>query len=197
METNLNGNYWQARYEENKTGWDLGAVSPPLKAYFDQLKDKQLEILIPGAGNGYEAEYLHKNDFSQVFVADIAPAPLKALKQRVPDFPKEHLFLQDFFALQQTFDLIVEQTFFCALDPALRPAYARKVSELLKSGDKLVGLLFNTEFSNPGPPFGGNENEYRTYFEPYFNFRTFATATNSVKPRQGNELFMVLEKKQN
>jgi hypothetical protein len=42
----------------NETGWDLGQVSPPLKAYIDQLTDKNLRILIPGCGNSYEAEYL-------------------------------------------------------------------------------------------------------------------------------------------
>jgi hypothetical protein len=59
----------------------------------------------------------------------------------------------------------------------------------------LVGLLFNSEFEKPGPPFGGTAEEYKSYFEPYFHFRTFETATNSVKPRAGSELFIILERK--
>ena len=39
-------NYWEDRYDANLTGWDMGKVSPPLKDYFDQLKDKSLKILI-------------------------------------------------------------------------------------------------------------------------------------------------------
>lgn len=195
METNLTPNYWQARYVQGQTGWDLGAVSPPLKAYFDQLNSPKISILIPGAGNAYEAEYLHHKGFNQVFVADIAEAPLAALQKRVPDFPASHLLLQNFFTLTQQFDLIVEQTFFCAIDPALRPAYARKCAELLKPGGKLVGLLFNIAFEKAGPPFGGSQQEYQTYFEPYFHFHTFAPANNSIKPRAGHELFMILEKK--
>jgi SAM-dependent methyltransferase len=195
METNFTPDYWQGRYETKQTGWDLGAVSPPLQTYFDLLSDKNLKILIPGCGNAYEAEYLHHYGFRNVYLADIAAAPLEAFRKRVPDFPAEHLLHIDFFELQDQFDLIIEQTFFCAIDPGLRPAYAQKCFELLKPGGKLVGLLFNTEFSLPGPPFGGSEKEYRTYFEPYFHFRTFETATNSVKPREGRELFMILERK--
>jgi len=195
METNLNSSYWQTRYTNAETGWDLGTVSPPLKAYAEQLPRHTIKILIPGAGNAYEAEFLHQLGFTDVYVADIAEAPLKALKQRVPDFPESHLLHQDFFEMQDTFDLILEQTFFCAIDPKLRPSYAKKSAELLKSGGKLVGLLFDTIFEKPGPPFGGSAEEYRTYFEPYFHFRTFVPAYNSVKPRAGRELFMILEKK--
>lgn len=50
--------YWNTRYQTNDIGWDIGSVSPPIKAYIDQLTNKQLRILIPGCGNTYEAEYL-------------------------------------------------------------------------------------------------------------------------------------------
>ncbi len=196
MTTDLNPEFWENRYTENQTGWDLGQVSPPLKAYFDQIAEKEKRILIPGCGHAYEAEYLHNCGFTNVFVADFAPAPLRLFQERVPGFPAGHLLQEDFFKINQTFDLIIEQTFFCALNPELRPAYPRKCAELLKPKGKLVGLLFNTEFSQAGPPFGGSAAEYQTYFEPYFHFRTFETAYNSVKPRAERELFIILEKKQ-
>jgi len=60
--------YWEDRYKEQQTDWDIGHTSPPLKAYFDQLTDQQLKILIPGAGNAYEAIYLHENNFMHVHV---------------------------------------------------------------------------------------------------------------------------------
>jgi hypothetical protein len=191
----LTEHYWQNRYELGQAGWDLGTVSPPLLAYFDQLAHKNQRILIPGGGNAYEAEYLYRAGFRNVYVADFARMPLENLQKRVPDFPPSHLLHTDFFELSETFDLIIEQTFFCALEPALRSAYAKKCASLLKKGGKLAGLLFNTTFPQDGPPFGGTVEEYRTYFEPYFNLRTFATANNSVKPRAGRELFMILEKK--
>ncbi|MEJ8802654.1 methyltransferase [Pontibacter sp. H249] len=194
MKQDFDAGYWQKRYLQNNTGWDTGSITPPLKSYFDQLQNKDLRLLIPGCGNAYEAEYLHNNGFKNVFLVDVAPAPLQNFARRMPDFPREHLLNQDFFELEEEYDLIVEQTFFCALDPALRPAYAQKMASLLAPGGKLVGLLFDTNFQKPGPPFGGSREEYKSYFEPYFKFRHFETAYNSIPPRQDNELFILLEK---
>ncbi len=103
-----------------ETGWDLGAVSPPIKAYIDQLNDKNISILIPGAGNAYEAAYLFEQGFKNITVLDLAIKPLKNLKERVPDFPEHQLLHQNFFDHKGQYDLIIEQTFFCALDPSLR-----------------------------------------------------------------------------
>jgi hypothetical protein len=44
---NLGQSYWDKQYETNSMGWDLGEVSPPIKAYIDQLTNKNLRILIP------------------------------------------------------------------------------------------------------------------------------------------------------
>lgn len=195
MKQDFNAAYWQRRYVNEQTGWDVGEITTPLKNYFKQLPNRGQRILIPGCGNAYEAAYLHNAGFEQVYLADIAPKPLKDFASRMPDFPKGHLLPQDFFQLQGAFDLIVEQTFFCALPPDRRAAYAKKCAELLVPGGKLMGLLFDTTFRSQGPPFGGNREEYRNYFEPYFNFLHFDTAYNSIAPRQGRELFILLQKK--
>ncbi|MHC2993103.1 SAM-dependent methlyltransferase, partial [Pontibacter sp. HJ8] len=175
MNQQFSAAYWQSRYQNGQTGWDVGAITTPLKNYFDQLSNASQRILVPGCGNAYEAEYLYLQGFTKVDVVDVAQAPLEEFSARMPAFPKDQLLLQDFFALEGKYDLIVEQTFFCAIDPSLRPAYARKCAELLAPGGKLVGLLFDTTFGQPGPPFGGSREEYKTYFEPYFNFLHFET----------------------
>lgn len=108
----LDATFWNNKYLNNKTGWDLGMISNPLQQYFDQLKDKELRILIPGGGNSYEAAYLFNKGFKNVFVADLAIEPLKNIKKRVPNFPSEHLIHQNFFDLKMEFDLLIEQTFF-------------------------------------------------------------------------------------
>ena len=191
--------YWQARYATpGRDGWDAGRITPPQQAYFDQLAvESQPRILIPGAGRAYEAEYLHRAGFRHVVVADLAPEPLAEFAARVPDFPKENLWQADFFTLGQaaSFDLIIEQTFFCAQPPTLRPAYAQQCAHLLRPGGKLVGLLFDTEFAAATePPFGGTRAEYAGYFEPYFRFIHFDTAHNSLRARAGRELFICLQR---
>ena len=192
---NLNKNYWSNKYKTNQIGWDTGAITTPLKKYIDQLEDKTIKILIPGAGNSYEAEYLHNNGFKNVFVIDLAKEPLENLKQRVSSFPKEHLIQGNFFELNQTFDLIIEQTFYCALNPELRNNYVKHMNLLLKPKGKIVGLLFQFPLTEKGPPFGGSKQEYLNRFSNFFHIKTLETAYNSIKPRKGSELFIIFEKK--
>lgn len=191
----LDKEYWNKRYTTNDFGWDAGAVTTPLKTYFDQLSNKDLKILIPGAGNSYEAEYLFNKGFKNVFVLDFAAEPLKNILVRCPEFPARHLIQQNFFEHEGQYDLIAEQTFFCAIDPKLRSLYAKHSAKLLKPGGKLTGVLFDCTFEKEGPPFGGSKEEYIAYFQPYFQFKTFDPCYNSIKPREGRELFINLELK--
>lgn len=189
-----NKTYWEKRYEEHNTGWDIGYPSPPLTAYIDQLEDKELKILIPGAGYGHETYYLYQQGFKNVKILDFSTKALKILEQTYPEIPQEWLVQSDFFKHQGSYDLILEQTFFCALDPALRENYVSKMYDLLKKGGILAGLLFNFEKTEKGPPYGGNYQEYKQLFEPFFKVHKLESCYNSIKPRQGNELFFIFEK---
>ncbi len=189
--------YWSKRYKENNTGWDIGYPSTPIKTYVDQLENKTIRILIPGAGNAYEAEYLFNNGFQNVYVLDISPMPLKALKTRVPDFPENQLIQDDFFDFNESFDLILEQTFFCSFEPSRenRSNYAKKMHELLRPGGKLVGLWFDHPLTEDAKrPFGGTQKEYESYLSPYFEIKIFEKCRNSIKPRMGFELFGIFIK---
>jgi SAM-dependent methyltransferase len=191
---NLNEDFWDQRYKNNDTGWDLGNVSPPLKAYIDQLTDKSLRILIPGGGNAYEAEYLFQKGFKNVYVIDLSETALHHLKSRVPEFPSNQLLHKNFFDLDMTFDLVLEQTFFCAIDPVLRYQYVIKMNELLSNNGKLAGLLFNVPLNADRPPFGGSKSEYIERFQSLFNIKLMESAYNSHESRKGRELFFILEK---
>ncbi len=191
----VNKDYWTSRYTNNETGWDLGGPSAPLKEYIDQLTDKNIAILIPGAGNAYEAEYLFNKGFKNITVIDISKAPLDNIKKRVPDFPANNLIQNDFFKHQEQYDLILEQTFFCAIDPSLRTAYVEQMYRLLKPTGKLVGLLFTDPLNATHPPFGSSKNEYISYFSSKFTFNRFEECYNSIKPRAGRELFISFSKK--
>lgn len=188
--------FWDQRYLNRNMGWDIGEVSSPLKAYIDQLPSKDLKILVPGAGNGYEVAYLFEKGFHAVYALDISDMPFVNFKRENPDFPREQLLVGDFFELQQMkFDLILEQTFFCALQPELRENYAEKMRSLLKEGGILAGLFFDFPLKEGGPPYGGHIEEYRSLFSRYFEIKTLERAYNSIPPRQGSELFFIFEKK--
>lgn len=190
--------YWSKRYLKNQTGWDIGAPSRPIKTYIDQLDNRDLKILIPGAGNSYEAEYLFKQGFKNVYVLDISKAPLEAFQKRVPDFSLNQSIEGDFFTHKETYDLVLEQTFFCSFPPTKsnRERYANKLHSLLNDNGKLAGLWFDIPLIGDMEkrPFGGTKKEYLGYFEPLFKVKTFEKCYNSIEPRMGKELFGVFEK---
>ena len=188
----LNKDFWNNRYKKKETGWDLGYASTPLKNYIDQLEKKDIRILIPGCGNAYEAEYLHIKGFNNVFLLDISPLALKQFSKRVPDFPKKHLIEENFFEHQGSYKLILEQTFFCAIDPELRDKYVCKMHQLLRPKGKLVGLLIAENFENSHPPFGGTKEEYKKRFSNMFDIQIMELANNSIESRKGRELFIKL-----
>jgi methyl halide transferase len=189
----LSSEFWNNRYHEGQIGWDLGTISPPIHAYVEQLTDTNSRILIPGCGNAWEAEYLFRKGFKNVHILDFAQAPLDNFKARNPDFPIDQMQCDDFFEHKEKYDLIIEQTLYCAIDPLLRNDYARKSAELLDTGGKLVGVLFNRTFDS-GPPFGGSKEEYLECFAPYFKSCSMEICDNSAAPRSGNELFIRLIK---
>ncbi|OGS69861.1 MAG: SAM-dependent methyltransferase [Flavobacteria bacterium RIFCSPLOWO2_12_FULL_35_11] len=195
MKTRFDKTYWESKYNAEATGWDIGYASAPLVDYFIQLTNKEIKILIPGGGNCYEAEYLFEQGFKNIFVIDIVEQPLKNLKARFPDFPDNQLIHDDFFNHEGKYDLIVEQTFFCALDPVLRKKYADKMYDLLAEKGKLVGLLFDYELTEAGPPFGGSSTEYLQLFSEKLTIKKLERCYNSIQPRAGRELFFIFEKK--
>lgn len=191
----LSREFWDNRYLNNETGWDIGSISTPIKEYIDQLTDKTIKILIPGCGNAYEAEYLFNKGFKNIYLVDLSPLALENFKNRVKNFPESHLICDDFFNLTEHFDLIIEQTFFCAINPNLRSSYAKQVAQLLNKNGKLVGLLFNEALNHDKPPFGGNKEEYMKYFSPFLNIEIMETSYNSIAPRKERELFIKMVKK--
>ena len=194
-DTPIDENFWNNQYKSGQIGWDIGGISPALKEYFDALTSKNIQILIPGCGNAHEASYLLDNGFTNITLIDIAPLLVDQLKQKFENIAQIKILQGDFFELDEKFDLIVEQTFFCALPPFMRQHYVFKMHQLLKEKGKLVGLLFDREFTD-GPPFGGNQQEYTTLFRGAFEFLKFQKNHNSIPQRANSELFVELEKKQ-
>ncbi len=191
----LDDSYWSNRYIENTAAWDAGTITTPLKEYLGQLTDKNIAILIPGCGNSHEAEYLLQQGFTNITLMDISTMLCKKLEEKFAAYLSSGLTIirADFFAHQGEYDLVIEQTFFCALDPSLRNKYAEKMYRLLKPGGKLVGLLFNRAFEG-GPPFGGTETEYRQLFQQQFTIAIMENCYNSIEAGKGAELFVKLIK---
>lgn len=192
-EKTIDATYWESQYQAKTIGWDLGMISLPIKIYIDSLQDKNSAILIPGCGNTYEAEYLLDNGFTNITVIDIAPTLVAVLKQKFKNNSNIEVILGDFFEHQGKYDLIIEQTFFCALIPTLRQKYVWKTHQLLAEEGVLAGLLFNRIFEI-SPPFGGSKMEYENLFKVAFEFSEMDLCLNSIPARANSELFIKLKK---
>jgi hypothetical protein len=168
----LTSKYWEERYLKGEDKWNVGEISTPIKEYVDQITDKKIKILIPGAGNGYEFEYLIKNGFKNSFVVDYAATPLENIKKRIPNLDKNQVINSD-----------------------LREDYVQKMKSLLNPKGKIAGLLFQFPLTAEGPPFGGSKEEYIALFQKDFNIITMETAYNSIATRKNKELFVIFEKK--
>lgn len=81
--------------------------------------------------------------------------------------------------------------------PETRSLYGQKMAEILNPCGKLVGLWFKhpLDIASGRRPFGSSKEEYMGYLAPYFEIRVFEGSYNSIKPRMGNELFGILQKK--
>lgn len=190
----MNKEFWETKYLNNEAKWHAGAITTPLKEYIDQLKDKSIRILVPGMGHGHELMYLYQQGFSNIVGLDFTDVAIRESYGGNEKFPFDKISLGDFFLHNGEYDLILEQTFFCSLPRAMRKNYVDKMYSLLADNGKIVGVLFDCEFEQETPPFGGSEKEYRNLFETKFDFSILEKAHNSIKPRAGRELFFITTK---
>ena len=191
----LDQNYWEDKWQNQETGWDIGYTSPAIEKYMLQFPNKEARILIPGCGNAHEADFLTENGFQNITILDISPFAVDILQKRFSEKPQIKVICEDFFQHMGTYDLMIEQTFFCAIPPIKRTEYVKKSAELLSEKGKIIGLLFNKTFEKKGPPFGGSAGEYQFLFKKYFKIETMEECYNSIPARQGTELFINFNKK--
>ncbi|QDP85110.1 methyltransferase domain-containing protein [Chryseobacterium sp. SNU WT5] len=190
----LDKDYWEEKWESKKTGWDIGYSSPAIEAYLSHYQNTEAKVLIPGCGNAYEIDVLWKLGFRNVTILDFAPTAVQILKDKCKEMKGVSVICEDFFNHHGTYDLIIEQTFFCAIPPSLRIKYADKMHELLNKDGRIIGVMFNRNFKESGPPFGGSISEYKLIFEKYFEIQKMEECYNSIQSRRGSEIFINFKK---
>ena len=193
----LDAAFWESRWVNGQTGWDIGAASPPLTEFMKTIQNKNVRILIPGCGNAHEASFLLDAGFTNITLVDISSEAVRLLREKFLNYPEISIKCADFYELNGEFDVILEQTFFCAQVIERRTEYVQKMAQLLAPKGILVGVLFGIEFPKEGPPFGGSVEKYRQLFEGSFTIHKLEPCRNSIKPRLGSELFIHFEKKGN
>ena len=194
----LTPEFWGAKYRVADWGWDLGQVSPPFVKVWESGLLKPGRMLIPGCGRGWEALYFAEKGF-KVTALDFAPEALIEVERRANEAGLEiDECRQDFLNLSPEligcFDVILEQTCFCAIHPTQRPRYVAAAKSCLKPGGELIGLFYSTR-ERGGPPFDTDPEDVRRLFEPFFELEHFALTPNSHPRRLGQEWLGMFRKK--
>lgn len=165
---------WETIYQADDAGWDLGEASPPLCCFVAEkilpsfADASASRVLVPGCGSGHDLLPLAQCGY-QVIGADFAPTAVRLAQQRAADAGVqnhvqvleidvigEDLCIADKGATDNninnnSIDWIFDHTFFCALLPQQRAAYAQAYKRMLKNGGEVWALNMRTKFANRQP----------------------------------------------
>ena len=197
--SNSHPDFWDKAYIEGNTGWDIGSKTPIFDNWINSI-DKSKNICVLGAGNGWDAiNFAQKGH--KVTAVDFAPSAINSMINRAKknsvkmnivqlnifDLPKYYRFF---------FDVVVEYTCFCAIDPIDRQKYIETVSGILKKSGLFVGILFPLDGKDidSGPPFNVDLNETLNMFDKFLYRKECEKSPHSIKPRKGREIFFIYEK---
>ena len=190
--------FWENKYEKGEIGWDLGSETPVFSAISETLKPGNVCIL--GCGNGYDAISFSKKGFN-VTAVDFAETPIKNINKIANNLSLTiNTIQEDIFDLtpkyNNSFDYILEQTCFCAIDPKNRAQYRNLAYDLLKVGGKLIGLWMplDKDIKEGGPPFGVEEDEVKNLFSKQWKIKEDCFPVESIEARKGKEKLIVFEK---
>ena len=182
---------WEAQYQKGETPWDKGAPSPGL---LDFLAREPLpgRVLVPGCGAGHDVRAIAPQA-DEVIGLDIAPSALAAARS-FPAIGSERYDLANLFDLPETlrgsFDWVWEHTCFCAIDPAMRPAYVEAVAGALKPGGKLLAIFYldpGNHRPDEGPPFEVSIPQLDALFASRFTVECEWLPQHAYPGREGRE----------
>ncbi len=186
---------WEERYRSGHTPWDFGGVPSDFSNFLQRQTKPFGHVLVPGCGSAYEVIAFAQAgncpigmDLSRTAVARARPKCEAA---------GASLLVGDFFHYpfeEKSFDAIYERTFLCAINPSERPAYARRVHQLLKPGGLLFGyFLYGSE--PDGPPHPLAPGEEKQLLEPWFDCQESRRSRDPLALLAEMEFWQVWQKK--
>ena len=194
--------YWEKSYQSGDMGWDLGGPTPIFNDWI-QFQTDSLSICILGAGNGWDAINFAEKGHN-VTAVDFAESAINNMHISARNKGVQiNLIHSDIFDLSKlfnhTFDIVLEYTCFCAIDPVRRMDYVKMTNQILKTDGKLVALLFpiDKDIKDGGPPFAVNLDSTISLFLKYFILDTKEISSLSIERRNGREVFVIFKKKRN
>jgi len=185
--------FWQDLYSgEAPPPWDLAGPHPALDPILPQIKIVKSRIVNFGCGKGHDAAFLAKKGHI-VTGMDWSQTAIEEGKKLYGDIQSLTLQQGDVFKSDLKADVVLEHTFFCAIDPAQRKDLILKWRQTLDVGGYLLGIFFVFPRRN-GPPYGSSEWELRALLEKHFRLLYWKRWEKSPERRHGTELVVFAQK---
>jgi SAM-dependent methyltransferase len=199
---------WELRYQTGDMPWEKGEPNPALLEFLEQHR-LEGRVLVPGCGYGHDVRAIAQAGAAEVVGLDLAPSAIAGAQawsadraDRIKRPLPVSFELGDFFALpprhQGAFDWLFEHTCFCAIDPAMRGAYARSAAAALKPGGHYLAIFYMNPDMDPGetgPPFGSNAEDLDALFGEAFELERVWTPTRGYAGRVGREAMRLYRRK--
>ncbi|KAG9446860.1 hypothetical protein H6P81_012988 [Aristolochia fimbriata] len=183
---------WEKSWEKGITPWDLGTPTPVVLHLLQTGSFPKGRILVPGCGSGHDVVAIAGTE-RYVVGLEISETAIKKAKELSSSLPTADCFTfvkADFFTWHPTmlFDVIFDYTFFCAIEPVMRQAWATRVRDLLKPDGELITLMFPVSDHTGGPPYSVSVADYEEVLHP-MGFKAVSVVDNelAVMPRKGRE----------
>lgn len=183
---------WEKYWAEGLTPWDLGQATPVVQHLVHTGTLPKGRVLVPGCGSGYDVVAMASPE-RYVVGLDISDSAVKKATEWSSSLPNANNFtflVADFFSWQPTklFDLIFDYTFFCAINPCMRSAWAQKIRDCLKPDGELITLIYLISCQDGGPPYNTSVADYEEVLNP-MGFKALSTVDNelAVGNRKGRE----------
>ncbi|GAY50619.1 hypothetical protein CUMW_128090 [Citrus unshiu] len=183
---------WEKCWEEGLTPWDIGQPAPIIVHLHQSGALPKGRALVPGCGTGYDVVAMASPERYVVGleISDIAIKKAEELSSSLPNAKFVSFLKADFFTWCPTelFDLIFDYTFFCAIEPEMRAAWAQKIKDFLKPDGELITLMFPISDHVGGPPYKVSVSDYEEVLHP-MGFQAISIVDNklAIGPRKGRE----------
>ncbi|MGE0200578.1 MAG: methyltransferase domain-containing protein [Candidatus Melainabacteria bacterium] len=192
--------FWEDRYRNADTPWDLGNASPHWGGWLQAHPlpaEAPLRLLTPGCGRGHDAAYFTALGHAVTGVDFSAQAIAEAAARYGPatQFLEADLFSLAIShpELAGAFDGVIEHTCFCALPPERRTDYLLTMHALLKPGGFIRGVFW-THQQPGGPPYSVTVDELTRLCEGQFHLENMWRPAAITPGRGGREWLAALHR---
>jgi len=188
--------YWEILYEQGKDNWDLGKVTPALLNFFENpLCPKNGDVLVPGAGKGWDAEAWARRGHD-VIAIDFCSHAFDILEKLADKMDNLTALNTDMFLLNPSdkkvfgkkFDIIYDYFSFNSIHPGRRDEYIEMLLRMVKDDGLVIGFFcpLNDERYGDNPPYSISREELEVRFNGMFNIENKIVPENSATDRVGN-----------